>query len=400
MKRINYILLALLMPMFALAQSGSPSSRFGYGELVDNVPAELRALGGVVTGMRSNHVINPAQPASYTSADSLSFMFDMAVGLGWTHYKDVYGVKNVPIGSLEYITMQFPLWKRWIAFSCGIMPFTHVNYDFTLSGTTKSGDYSYKINYMGEGGLSQVYAGLGFNILDWAAVGANFYYMFGNATNYTIQTFSASDVTGSKMIQYIDMSAFRTKVGAQIFHTFANRHNIILGATFDPKLPLGGDYYMVEVQSLDSSRVDQKSETPMSWSVGASYTWNKQLTLAADYSRQEWSDALYFGSYRLQDRQRISLGAQYQHNMFGLRYYERMIWRVGAAVMNSYTKGNDWQDFTVSLGMGFPLRTTASMINTTIEYGRKCSFSGMEEHNLRLILDVAINEQWFHKRKL
>jgi len=135
--------------------------------------------------------------------------------------------------------------------------------------------------------------------------------------------------------------------------------------------------------------------------VGVNYTWNQRLSVAVDYSRQDWQDAVYFGQLGyLHNRQRVSFGAQYQHNMFGLNYYDRILWRVGASVMNSYAVGDNWQDFSVSLGVGFPLRTTATVINTTIEYGRKTSLPGLTENNLKLIIDVAVNESWFHKRKL
>jgi len=202
------------------------------------------------------------------------------------------------------------------------------------------------------------------------------------------------------LLRYSDMSAFRTKVGAQLFHTFG-KHRVILGATYDPKLPMGGKYLVTEVYTLDTAVVNSGCEMPQAWSVGLNYTWNNSLTVAADYSRQDWSDALYFGQKGyLNDRQRVSLGLQYQRNAFGLKYYERVIWRLGAAVMNNYAVGNQWEDFSVSLGIGFPLRTTATIINTTVGYDRKTSLPGMKENILKLTIDVAVNETWFHKRKL
>jgi len=398
LKKYLYGVLLLLSPWMVMAETGSPSSRFGYGEMSDNIPSELRSMGGVVAAMRSNHTINPSQPASYTAGDSLSFMLDFAVSLGWTNYRDSYGKKNVPLGSLDYVTLQFPIWKRWIAFSCGIMPYTHVGYDFSLKGSEKS--YTYTVNYNGQGGLSQVYAGLGFNVLDWFAAGANFYYVFGDVENTTNLIFDDLTVTGSNLVRYTEMRACRTKVGAQLFHTFG-KHGITLGATFDPKLKMGGNYYVVEVNTLDTAVVSDGCELPMAWTVGANYTWNNRLTIAADYSRQNWSDALYFGQKGyLKDRQRVSMGLQYQHNIYSMKYHERMIWRVGGAVMNNYALGGGWKDFSVSLGVGFPLRTVASMINTSVEYCRKTSMPGLTENITQFTINVAVNESWFHKRKL
>lgn len=391
----------MLIPMVLMAQSGSPASRFGYGELNDNISAESRAMGGVLTGIRSSRTINPSQPASYTAADSLSFMFDIAVGLGWTRFQDANGMQNKPTGSLEYVTLQFPIWKRWIAFSAGIMPYTQVDYKFSQGGQTDDGKYNYSTTFSGKGGLSQVYAGLGFNIMNWVAVGANFYYVFGRVENYTTLSFTGGDVNSSEILRYMDMRACKTRIGAQFFHTFAGKHGVVVGATFEPKLKLGGDYLVTETYTLDTAITKSNSEMPMALSVGGSYVWNNSLTIAVDYTFQNWSDAVYFGKKGfLHDRQRVAMGLEYRHNPYSMKYGERMYWRVGANMTNSYTKGANWQDFAVSMGFGFPLRSTSTILNTTFEYGRKLSLSGMEEHNLRVIIDIAVNEQWFHKRKL
>ena len=81
--------------------TSSPSSRFGYGELNNNLPNAYRAMGGVGVGMRSNKAINPAQPASYTAIDSLTFMFDIGGAFLYTNYGDANGQRNKVNGNLE-----------------------------------------------------------------------------------------------------------------------------------------------------------------------------------------------------------------------------------------------------------------------------------------------------------
>ena len=135
-KHIVCVVLLLLSGMpFLCAQNGtsSPFSRYGYGDLNENVPGAYRALGGVGIGMRSNKVINPSQPASYTACDSLTFMFDIAASGMWDQYKDASGVQNKGNGNLEYVTIQVPLWKQWIAASVGVLPYGSVGYAFSLN---------------------------------------------------------------------------------------------------------------------------------------------------------------------------------------------------------------------------------------------------------------------------
>lgn len=125
-KRIVSLIVVSLMVAGMSAQNAtsSPSSRFGYGELNDNLPGAYRAMGGVGIGMRSNKAINPAQPASYTACDSMTFMFDLAGSFLYTNYGDSYGQRNKMNGNLEYMTLQFPIWRKYIAFSAGITPYS------------------------------------------------------------------------------------------------------------------------------------------------------------------------------------------------------------------------------------------------------------------------------------
>ena len=94
--------------------------------------------------MRNNKVICSAQPASFTACDSLTFMFDLAASVMWSRYQDVSGMRNKANGNLEYLALQFPLWKRYIAFSAGVLPYSAVGYDITLADSIGSG-YHYMV---------------------------------------------------------------------------------------------------------------------------------------------------------------------------------------------------------------------------------------------------------------
>ena len=142
LRRYIVLVVATMLTVGAWAQNAtsSPSSRFGYGELNNNLPGAYRAMGGVGIGMRSNKVINPAQPASYTACDSLTFMFDIAGSLLYTNYGDANGTTDRMNGNLEYMTLQFPLWRRYIAMSVGVNPYSAVGYKFALNDSLKQGD--------------------------------------------------------------------------------------------------------------------------------------------------------------------------------------------------------------------------------------------------------------------
>ena len=289
-KRFVYIVSLCLMVLAVpslLAQNGtsSPFSRYAYGELNDNVPNTYRAMGGVGIGMRNNKVINSAQPASYTACDSLTFMFDLSASVMWSRYSDATGMRNKANGNLDYLTMQFPIWRRYIAFSAGVLPYTAGGYDVTMSDSIGSG-YHFTKSYVGTGGISEVYGGLSFNICDWFALGANVYYMFGKVDNTRSLAFSESALTSTTQKAVFSVSSVRFRYGAQLFHTFGD-HSFAAGGIFEAKQKLHSTYTAYETTLLDTvSASNNGYEVPMVYGGGVSYTWANRLTLAFDYQRR------------------------------------------------------------------------------------------------------------------
>ena len=395
---VTYILACLTLAVGAQNMTSSPYSRFAYGDLGDDVPNTYRAMGGVGIGMRSNKAINPLQPASYTACDSVTFMFDLAGSVLWTTYSDATGRRNRANGNLEYLSLQLPLYKRYIAVSAGVMPYSSVGYDFTLNDSIGS-NYHYAMTYAGEGGITEVYGGLSFNIMDWFAIGANVYYMFGEVSNYRALTFTESDMHDVAMFSTLNVSSVRTRVGAQLFHTFSNQDAFTLGAVWEPQLPLKGEYAVIETNWGDTTQIGGAAmQVPMQWGVGASYTWQQRLTVAFDYTYQGWGHVQTSTHQTPRSRAIYAIGAEYSHNPYGRNYVERVCWRLGAKLTDPYQQNVNGKEIKLSLGVGFPLRNAGTIFNATVEYGHRGSI--LKEDYLKLTINAAICENWFFKRKL
>ena len=227
--RILLIGLCLTLGLSAQNMTSSPFSRYGYGLLDANIPNTYRGLGSVGIGMRSNKVICSSQPASYTACDSMTFMFDVAASVGWDHYQDAHGHRNRGTGNLEYLSVQFPIWRQHIALAAGVTPYSMVGYNILVpddSGLVP--DYTPIAAYSGEGGISEVFVGLSFNICDWVALGANMYYMFGESTNARSITFTETGLTPVSQIAYMRVNSFRFRYGLQLFHQF-DEHAFTVG---------------------------------------------------------------------------------------------------------------------------------------------------------------------------
>ena len=401
---LRYILVLAFLPLCILTSAqnntSSPFSCYGLGDVNDNVPNTYRAMGSVGIGMRNRKVICPSQPASFTACDSLTFMFDLAADVMWTRYGDDVGKKNKANGNLEYIMLQFPLYKRWIAISAGLLPFTSVGYNITMRDSIKS-DYHYNTTFYGNGGISEVYGGLSFNLFNWVALGANVYYMFGDVTNSRSVTFDEAELKSVVQASELSVSSVRFREGIQLFHEF-KKHAFTVGAIFENRQTLKSDFVMAESTQLDTVWVAKDiAQVPMMFGVGASYVWDKRLTVGFDYSRYYWSKTQNISGFdELRDRNKYAFGMEYRHNPIGRNYAERMFWRLGCNLSDSYVTKITQPDYMVSIGFGFPLRNTGTVFNATIEYGHRGPAASLEEHFMRLTINAAICENWFFKRRL
>ena len=226
--------------------TSSPFSRYAYGDLNENVPTAYRAMGGVGIGMRNNRVICSAQPASYTSCDTLTFMMDVAASASWSRYSDARGMRNKANGNLEYLTFQIPLWKKWVAMSVGVQPYSSVGYDISMNDSI--GGYHYTKMYAGDGNISEVYGGLSINICNWFAIGANIYYMWGDLSRMRTLTFEEAGMNPTIQDEILSVNNVRLRYGAQLFHTW-EKHSFAVGAIFENKMKLNSTYVLLETQT-------------------------------------------------------------------------------------------------------------------------------------------------------
>lgn len=398
---------------FAVSQNNtnSPYTRFGYGEISDATATELRGMGGVSLGNRSQNTINSVNPASYTSVDSLTFMFDIGAGMRYSHFSDLNNSKNTLNANLEYITMRFPL-AKWLGFSAGLQPYSLVGYNFSQSDSlniprNSPAENPYKVGYQqtfsGAGGMSQLYGGLSASLFNHVSVGVNAYYLFGDASHYRTLTFGATSGFGSSLYtNQIKASDFKFRYGLQLYNTFADKHDVTLGLIYEAKDKLNGEF--TSTLNGDTIKNIKGFELPQTLGVGLAYTLDKKLTIGVDYTRQNWGDALYFGKTdSLVNTSKIAIGAEYIPNPSGrVRYSDHIRYRVGFSTTNQYYRFGSTQpaNFVLSVGVGLPTKTGKSIMNASLEYGKIGSASFLREDYLKLTFSASINEFWFFKPKL
>ena len=403
----------------AIAQNNtnSPYTRYGYGDLSDQSFGNSKAMGGIAFGLRDGAQINPLNPASYTAIDSLTFIFEGGVSLQNMNISGG-GVKlNAKNSSFDYLAMQFRLHPR-VAMSIGLLPFSNVGY--SVSDSKVDNGVSQTRSFTGDGGLHQLYGGIGVKVLKNLSLGVNASYFWGDITRTRTIIYPATSESYSYIQQMgLSISDYKLDFGAQYTLDFNKKHSMTIGAVFSPKHKLNNDYTVTtQVSTTNSNNLDATLELPNTFGVGFTYNYDKRLTVGADYSLQQWSKTK-FGiktsdgdvredfneTYTYCDRHKISVGAEYIPNLIGRSYLSHIKYRLGAYYTTPYYKigGKDAaREYGVTAGFGLPVPRSRSILSISGQFvrvsGQESTF--VNENIFRVSIGLTFNERWFFKRRV
>jgi hypothetical protein len=406
------MLVGIQVALVAQNSTNSPYTRYGYGMLADRSFGAGRSMGGVGYGLRSSRQINPMNPASYSSMDSLTFLFDAGASMYFSRYNDGTNRQKNINGNLEYFAMQFPVWKNRLAMSAGILPYSHVGYDF---GAVSENGVTHPELFSGTGGISEVYAGLSMDI--WKkrlSIGANISYMFGSIDHRSITPLSGISATASDVytMKQVHVHNMKYDFGLQYTHPVSKTERLTLGVAYSPYMRLKTTSYdLVSFNSTFTQMITADTawnrgfDLPHSLGAGLSYVKDNKLMLAADVAFQSWSQAKFFDrTNEFDDRIRVAAGGEYIPNNFTRLYLNRVRYRAGVHYSNSYAKfkGSGYNEYGACVGAGFPMLDNRSFINASLEYvkivpGTKALIS---EQYFRITISYTFNERWFAKLKL
>ena len=395
----------------AQSSTNSPYTRYGLGELSDQAFAHNAAMGGIGYALRSSEQINVMNPASYSAVDSLSFMFDIGMGLKSSNYQENGYKTNAKNASFDYLAMQFRLHPR-VGFAVGFTPYSNVGYKFSrTSDIENSDDVTLTNTFYGDGGLQQIFGGIGFKILDNLSIGANVRYLYGEIDYQTLATLSNG---GDQTTTYnnISINSYIANFGLQYTQKLSKTDKVTLGLVYG----LGHDLKSTEtkgIQVTDGSSYSELTEETIKDSYGipstfgAGLTWQhkQNLTVGADYTLQQFENVKYDNSTDFyKNRTRIGAGIEYMPSLYGRNYLSRIRYRAGAYYSSSYMKLPEYdgpKEWGVSAGFGLPLHLFQrnTVLSITGQYVRVLpSVKGMlSENRFVLKLGLTFNEHWFMK---
>ena len=414
---ISLLLLTGVLSVKAQSTINSPYTRYGLGDLIVPTSTNNAGFGGVGYALRTSDQVNVMNPASYTSVDSLAFMFDIGLSLRTSNFTE-NGIKaNARNSTFDYVNMQFRLHKR-LGMAIGFIPYSNSGYNFSETKTIpNSGLTQISNTFTGEGGLQQIFAGLGFKIMDNLSIGVNFGYLYGKLEYGTTAVLSKG---GDSRITYdnIEVRSYKFDAGLQYTQPFNEKNRLTLGLTYSLGHKLNSTEVAGDKITNGSNYTDERKKEyqdvygiPHTYAGGLMYQYSNKLKIGIDYAFEQWSKTSYnqdIAKYAYRNRQRMAGGIEYSPNPMSRKYLSRVFYRLGTNVQDSYlvmpNSANGPKEYSVSFGFGFPISVSQrnSVFSITGQYTRvKPEMKDMLSENRFMIkLGLTFNERWFMKFKV
>lgn len=397
------------------ANINSPYSRYGFGQLSDQLSSRNIAMGGLALGLRCHNEINFANPASYTAVDSLTFLFEGGISLQNTNFNDGTVRINAKNSKLDYLTMQFRITKK-LAATAGFLPFSSVGYNIksipeNVKIENKDIDIKHANTFSGEGGISQAFVGVGYQFSKNLSVGANLAYLFGTIDHASKLSFSDTNINSSVYSDQIKVHDYKLDLGLQYSLNFSRRNKATLGLTYSLGHELSSSSYVTyqRVASTTETTTEKTRngfELPHMFGIGLAFQRDQKLTVGLDYVLQKWNSVKFLNKEnQLSNRSRISLGAEYQPNAISRNLLARVKYRIGAYYSDSYAniKGKRAaKEYGISAGFSFPMFGKRSVLNISGQYVRVSpqAYGKIAENQLRINIGIIFNGRWFSKWKV
>jgi hypothetical protein len=427
----NKLIVAIFISLFSFGytasgqkQIDSPYSRFNLGTLEPEGAFRSLGMGGVGTAMRDNSSIYITNPASYSSFDTLSFVFDFGLDYG-RNFISANGTKfSSDDINFHHLLIGFPLSKHW-GLSAGVIPVSSGFYKITKTITSTDPEFDpnigeYTTTHGGTGGITKFYVGSGIQIGKNFSVGANLSFLSGQIQRDNSFVFSDKynvfNNVSTEKIQLVGMSA---DYGVQYAASLKNGYFINIGASLSSgnnysskysQLSLRYTAYGINDTVTYAANNSTKTFIPSTVRAGISFGKKNKFTTGIDFVTTKWSASKIPGSTGYAaDTREFRFGAELIPDKFSnFSYLDRIEYRIGGHFGDNYLiiNGEQIKEYGASIGIGLPLHNLQgnpfSKTNLYLDYTRKTGSAVNNLHNegyLTVGLSLNLYDFWFIKRK-
>ncbi len=394
------IIAFLLLTSIAGAQNGGTvESRYGIGELDLMVTARQRGMGSTAAGLQSATDINTINPAAWSSIQELRLQGGMSL-----EYITISRSSDVAkSGAIKGFGFVFPLEESMkLRLGSAIMPVSRSDYATVSRGSIN--DEAYTISYEGAGGLSLFRAGLSAEPLPHVKIGAAYNYYFGNID----QNWELRFDNGSWFTSRQTRATSHNGSGFLLGLLYDGMKHLSIGASLQTAAQLNASRNLVlEYSTQDSTLTGAsgKQDLPMAIDIGIAWEMTDELLIAADYRRQDWTEAIMFDGKQTGQGEayKFAVGAEWYpyKNDLDARTLSRTAFRLGFYMQQPYLAFENYKatEYFITAGAGFPIFGN-NRGDIALEYGSRSSDSPLlgTQNIMRASFSVTVGESWFIRK--
>jgi len=413
----------LLLTGSILAQKNvdSPFARYGIGNLENRGAFRTLAMGGISSGIRDNLTLNYLTPASYSSIDTASFIFDFGIDVA------TIGLKNGPDKyfstdmNFTHLMIGFPIMRNW-GVSAGVVPYSDGFYEISQiitpddEGDEIVGDVA--DYHKGIGGYQKFFVGTAFSPLRYFSAGVNFYVLFGEINRYNESVFTEDNNYFNTRKTYTHtMRGIGYDASVQFMLPMADKWFINAGLTMSPGTNLNttNDTLILRYSNIQTSGLafdtlyknvaDSKSFIPQTFRGGISFGRKEKFTFGLDAVYSRWSEASLPGSSgTYADALSLHTGAEFIPDKYSnYNFFDRVEYRMGCRYSESYAlfAGSQVKEYGITFGAGIPMRRSRSRVSMFIDLSQRGSPEGDLFRETRISVGASLDlfDYWFLKPK-
>lgn len=415
----------VLICLFALLATGaaaqkkvySPFARYGIGNLEQQGTFRSRAMGGISSGLRDNLTLNYLTPASYSSIDTASFLFDFGLDYGVMRLDEddmTYYSQDL---TFSHLMLGFPVMKG-LGVAAAIVPYSNASY--SIGGETSSGSVAGDLyeQHKGTGGYQKVLLGAGYSPFRYLSAGVNMFLIFGDVMKLNDFIFTSdNNYFNTRKQGTVSMSGLGLEASMQLMVPLPDRWYVNAGFNFTPSFGLktSTDDFILRYSSYRTSLLSSDtlyqvsgsttSRLPATIRAGLAVGKSDKFTAGADIVYSKWTEASLPGTYgTYRDAISLHAGAEYIPDKYSLySFFDRIEYRIGCRYGESYTlfEGDRLNEYGITFGAGIPMRRSRSRISLFVDLsGRGDATDGMVRET-RITVGASLNlfDYWFLKAK-
>lgn len=400
----------------------SPYSVLGVGESYSDAFSTNQGMGGTGVSTSNGIHINNVNPALWVRNRYTTFEFGAI-----SQYKEIKSSASSQRdfgANIGYLALTLPAGKRWST-GLSLKPYSFVDFESRTNGKVSGTIYDTYYYYSGKGAINQVSFTNAFQIGKYVSVGLESSYLFGNVRRASESQLLIGDgadylVSRTERNSYTDF-AFRAGTAVRIPIKKDNKLNLNLGGTYNfgtnlkarqtTSFELSNNSFPIGSPDTLSNNARGGIRLPAQYRIGASLEWPYKLTLAAEYSRQNWSEYRSFGGNNdgLVDAGRVHLGLEYIPQLAASAgYFKKVEYRLGfsTGTMPYSPGGTQLKDNSLSFGGTFPVGQNGNSPNSfTLSFiaGQRGAVSNLaiQERYGKVVLGITlVDNSWFSKVRI